>query len=261
MQERHRDHLLYFKEQSITTQRHVIPYIEDIIKIDENSIVLEIGCGQGGNLMPFLDKGCKCIGIDISKDKIESGREIFASYENKDNIELIDADIYTISEQEAPKADVIIMRDVIEHLPNQDYFMDFLKRFLKKDGIVFYAFPPWRMPFGGHQQVLPSRFLSKLPYYHILPKSVYRWILKVGKQPDSSIRGMMEVKDTGIAIRRFRKLLKKNNYEIVKTTDWFINPNYETKFNLKPRKLVFFNRIPFFRDFFTTCYYCVVKLK
>jgi 2-polyprenyl-3-methyl-5-hydroxy-6-metoxy-1,4-benzoquinol methylase len=261
MQERHKDHTLYFKEQSITTQKYVIPYIENVINIAKETVILEIGCGQGGNLAPFLDKGCKCIGIDISKDKIESGRVLFASHPNHENIELIEADIYTISEEEAPKVDVIMMRDVIEHLPNQDYFMDFIRRFLKKDGIIFYAFPPWRMPFGGHQQVLSSKLLSNLPYYHILPKSIYRWILKMGKQSDNSIKGMLEIKETGIAIGRFRRLLKKNNYEIIKTTDWFINPNYETKFNLKPRKLVFFNKIPFFRDFFTTCYYCMVKQK
>ena len=261
MQERHLDHSLYFKEQGITTSKHVIPYIESITKIDSESVILEIGCGEGGNLVPFLDRGCQCIGIDISEEKIKSGRELFASHQHSDKIELIYADIYSISEQDAPKADIIVMRDVIEHLPNQDYFMSFLKRFLKKDGLIFYAFPPWRMPFGGHQQVLPHKFLSKLPYYHILPKPIYRMILKMGKMPQDAIEGMLEIKSTGISIHRFRKLLKKNNYEILKVTDWFINPNYETKFNLKPRKLIFFNKIPFFRDFMTTCYYCIVKQK
>jgi len=261
MQKRHTDHSLYFKEQSTTTQKYVIPYIEDIVAIGTESVILEIGCGEGGNLMPFLDRGCTCIGIDISEGKIESGQKLFKSHKNSEKIELIYADIYSIPEQEAPKADIIIMRDVIEHLPNQDYFMSFIKRFLKPDGIIFYAFPPWRMPFGGHQQILLHNFLSKLPYYHILPKSIYRLILKMGKLSDEVIEGMMDIKKTGIAIHRFRTLLKKHNYEILKTTDWFINPNYETKFNLKPRKLVFFNKIPFFRDFMTTCYYCVVRQK
>ena len=261
MQKRHTDHSLYFKEQALTTEKHVIPYIEDIVSVGIESVILEIGCGEGGNLTPFLDRGCKCIGIDISEEKIKSGQKLFESHENNDKMELIYADIYSISEQDAPKADIILMRDVIEHLPNQDYFMSFIKRFLKPNGIIFYAFPPWRMPFGGHQQILPHKFLSKLPYYHILPKSLYRLILKTGGLSDNEIGGVMEVKETGIAIHRFRRLLKKNNYEILKATDWFINPNYETKFNLKPRKLVFFNWIPFFRDFMTTCYYCVVKQK
>ncbi|MDR0368861.1 MAG: class I SAM-dependent methyltransferase [Bacteroidales bacterium] len=261
MQKRHKNHSLYFEEQTITTQKYVIPYIEDMVATGEETVVLEIGCGQGGNLKPFLDRGLKCIGIDISKDKIASGRELFQSHPHYKNLELIEADIYTIPEHNTLKADVIIMRDVIEHLPNQDYFMGFIKRFLKKDGIVFYAFPPWRMPFGGHQQVLRHKFLSKLPYYHILPKAVYRMILKMGNLPESTVKSMLEIKETGISICRFRKLLKKNNYEILKATDWFINPNYEIKFNLKPRKLIFFNRIPFFRDFITTCYYCVVKPK
>jgi hypothetical protein len=116
------------------------------------------------------------------------------------------------------------------------------------------------MPFGGHQQVLRNKILSKLPFYHILPNPVFRWLLKLGKTDAESIKGMLGNKETGISIAKFRKIVKQNGYEFIKTTDWFINPNYEIKFNLKPRKLYIFNKIPYLRDFFTTSYYAVVKV-
>ena len=57
MQERHRNRKLYFDEQVQTTERYVIPYIEAVYPLHEGLRVLEIGCGEGGNLKPFLDRG------------------------------------------------------------------------------------------------------------------------------------------------------------------------------------------------------------
>ena len=259
MQKRHQDNNLYFEEQAVSTRKYVIPYIEDgREKVNETTSVLEIGCGQGGNLLPFLEKGCNCVGIDICEEKIVMGQNFFKNHQNGDKIELIYDNIYEIDPQKFKKFDIILLRDVIEHLPDHNQLMKLLKFFLKENGIVFFAFPPWRMPFGGHQQVLRNKILSKLPFYHILPNPVFRWLLKLGKTDEESIKGMLGNKQTGISIGKFRKIVKQNGYEFIKTTDWFINPNYEIKFNLKPRKLYILNKIPYFRDFFITSYYAVV---
>ena len=52
-----------------------------------------------------------------------------------------------------------------------------LKILLKDKGQIFFGFPPWYMPFGGHQQVAHKKWTSKLPYYHILPMPIYKAIL------------------------------------------------------------------------------------
>ena len=101
-----------------------------------------------------------------------------------------------------------------------------------------------------------SKFIFSV-FYSINP--IYKLILKIGKVPQQSINGLLEIKSTGISIARFEKILRVNNYKILRKTDWFINPNYEIKFSLKPRKLLILNKIPFIKDFFTTCCYCVVK--
>ncbi|HMP31544.1 MAG TPA: class I SAM-dependent methyltransferase, partial [Saprospiraceae bacterium] len=67
MHERHKNRDQYFKEQSITTKKYVLPYGNEFMKIDQNTRVLEIGCGKGGNLLPFLELGCSCVGIYISE--------------------------------------------------------------------------------------------------------------------------------------------------------------------------------------------------
>jgi len=261
MQKRHLDNYLYFEEQVVSTRKYVIPYIEQVRQIDANTTVLEVGCGQGGNLLPFFEKGCNCVGIDIDKPKLEMGRRYFDKLPSGDRMELIYDSIFEFTPSDGKKFDIIFLRDVIEHLPDKGRLMKLFQSLLKEDGSLFFAFPPWRMPFGGHQQVLNNKLLSKLPFFHILPTPVYRWILKLGKAEKGTIEEMISMKRTGISIAEFRKLVKQNGFEFVKATDWFINPNYEIKFKLKPRKLYFFNKIPYFRDFFTTAYYAVITRK
>jgi len=259
MHERHTDKKLYFKEQVYTTEKYVIPFIRQAADIHSGMKVLEIGCGEGGNLIPFLDLGCTVTGIDISHSKIENAFKFFQNHPNKHNATFIAKDIYLAENELNEQFDLIIMRDVIEHIHDQFRFMDFVKRFLKPDGNFFIAFPPWYNPFGGHQQVSTNKILSKLPYYHLLPNTIYKLILRMGGESREKIEGFLEIKETGISIERFKNILKTHHYMIILETQFFINPNYEIKFGLKPRKqLSLITAIPFFRNFLVTaCYYLI----
>lgn len=257
MQERHKNKLQYFNEQGLTSRRFVLPFLSNLTEFKSQTTVLEIGCGEAGNLKPFLDLGCHCTGIDISCGRIELAREFYSDHPNRRNITLICSDIYFVKPDR--KFDVIIMRDVIEHIPNQEKFMRFIKDFLHPNGLFFLAFPPWQNPFGGHQQICRGRLLSRLPWFHLLPRGLYTLFLKTMGENEGTINGLLEIKDTGISIERFERILRRENYKIHKRVFWFINPNYQTKFGLKPRKLVaVLSAVPLLRNFFTTAMYYVV---
>jgi SAM-dependent methyltransferase len=258
MQKRHQNKSQYFNEQGLTSQKFVVPFISDLVKLDNNTKVLEIGCAEAGNLKPFVDLGCKATGIDISCSRIELANEFYKDHKNRKNLTLICEDIYKVNPDE--KYDLIVMRDVIEHIPNQEKFMAFVKNFLKPEGKFFLAFPPWQNPFGGHQQVCKSKILSLLPWFHLFPRSIYKLILKSFGEREDTIEGLLEIKDTGISIERFERILQKENYKTNKRVFYFINPNYQTKFGLKPRKQVkLISSIPWIRNFFTTAMYYVVS--
>ena len=145
---------------------------------------------------------------------------------------------------------------MIEHIHDQAKLIGWMKNFLKSDGIVFFGFPPWYMPFGGHQQICHSK-ISRLPYIHLLPRSIYRWILKRKKE---SVDELMEIRDTGISIERFEKICKKEGYDIFYKRHYLLNPIYEWKFGWKAKKQIGLIRaIPFVRDFFTTCVYYIIQ--
>lgn len=258
MQERYTNRKLYFDEQSYTTEKYVLPYIEQYKSIDKNCKILEVGCGEGGNLKPFLDRGVQCMGIDLNKEQIANAKQFFQSHPNMNNMTLIEKDIYDFQDNEAT-FDIIMLRDVIEHIHNQEKFMNFILRFLNKDGVLFFAFPPWFMPFGGHQQVCQSK-LSKLPYFHLLPAKCYAQVLRWGHEDEKGIADLLEIKETGITIERFERICKVNDLTILNKTFYFINPNYEIKFRLKPRKtLPILRSLPYIRDFYTTAVYYLLK--
>lgn len=264
MQKRHQDRALYFKEQGFTTEKYVIPYLEEAgIVIDENTNVLEVGCGEGGNLVPFVQRNCKrVVGIDLSSSKIAKGLEFFKEIPDGTRVDLIDDNIYNIDVEKLGKFDLIVARDVVEHIHGQDEFMDFMKKCLKPSGVFFIAFPPWYNPFGGHQQVCKSKVLSCTPYFHILPRFMYKFILKLFGEKDNLVTTLLEIKDTGISIERFEKIIRKTSYKIEKRTHFFINPNYEIKFGLKPRVIWnLFTLIPFFRNFCITASYYLISFK
>ncbi|WP_203532657.1 hypothetical protein [Draconibacterium halophilum] len=157
---------------------------------------------------------------------------------------------------------MIFLRDVIEHIPDQEYFMEYFKCFFHKKSVVFFGFPPWQNPFGGHQQICNSRILSKMPYFHLLPVPLYKGVLKLFKEPASRIKELLEIKETGISIERFEAAFKNNGFEVLDKTHFLVNPNYEVKFKLKPRKqLQLIASTPWLRNYLTTCGYYLLSNK
>ncbi len=261
MQKRHLDRDRYFSEQVYTTEKYVIPFLQSVVPVHSGLSVFEIGCGEAGNLKPFLDLGCECLGVDLASAKIELGKEFLADHPNYSLLKLEADDIYNFTDFSV-KYDLIMMRDVIEHIHDQEKFIVFLQNFMHEKSIVFFAFPPWQNPFGGHQQICKSKFLSVLPFFHLLPKSLYKGVLKLFGESQATIDGLLEIKETGISTERFEKIVKKSGLEVLKETHYFINPNYEIKFGLKPRKVFnFITKLPVIRNFFITCGYYLVGYK
>jgi SAM-dependent methyltransferase len=252
MQNRHRNRQQYFDEQDFTTRKYVIPFIEMFRKLSGELNILEIGCGEGGNLKPFLDAGCFVTGIDLSENKINLARSFIGNHPLKNNLKLICDDIYHM-EPPIRKYDIVFMRDVIEHIHNQERFMAFVNPFMHEDSLFFLAFPPWQNPFGGHQQICTSRILGVFPWFHLLPARWYRKVLTLSGESSATVDNLLEVKETGISIERFERIFHSAAYRLLSKKLFLINPNYEVKFGIKPiRQSGLIARIPWIRNFLTT---------
>jgi len=255
MHEFHTDSDRYFLMQKMVCEEDILPFIEKYNSIGRETRVLEIGCGTAGVLCAFLERGCRGFGVDMDNYSLNYAREKSAEYIASEQLTLIERDIYSVDfkKEFQIKFDIIILKDVIEHIPDQEKLLKRIQSFLAPSGIIFIGFPPWQMPFGGHQQICRNKFLSHLPYFHLLPMPIYRGILKIFKEGSEHL---CDLKKTGISIERLENFAKKAGYKIIDREYYFINPIYKFKFKLKARKQASLLRsIPFVRNFYTTCAY------
>lgn len=258
MFEFHADRDRYYNIQAENCKKYVIPFIEKYKPIIAGLRVLEIGCGEAGVLQPFLQMGCFCVGVELQVDRMDLAKKNLSEYIDNDKLKLIGKDIYLVdSEKElGGKFDIIILKDVIEHIHNQPKLITEMKRFLNPKGCIFFGFPPWQMPFGGHQQMNSNKWLSKLPYYHLLPRSLYKYILTKWHGP---VDALLEIRDTRISIEKFERIAKETGYSILNKQHYLFNPIYEYKFNIKAKpQFGLISKLPFVRNYLTTCVYYLI---
>jgi SAM-dependent methyltransferase len=257
----HNDRTLYYQQQQQNTKEYVIPFIERSFPLKPGMQVLEVGCGEGGVLKPFVEMGCVGTGVDphkyrvdlakeFMKDEIDAGR---ASFEARS---IYDDDCRT---RFRGKFNLIVLKDTLEHIPGQEELIPVLGDMLAPGGVIFIAFPPWCMPFGGHQQMCSKKWLSLIPYFHLLPLPVYKAILTLGNEDPTIIAELENIYSTRISLQRFEKILRSAGLTPVARILYLINPNYKIKFNLKPREqFALIGAIPYVRDFLTTTAFYLV---
>lgn len=257
MQERHTDYARYFSESRESCEKYYLPYLKEYtsLTLGYNTRVLEVGCGLGGNLVPFARKGCDVSGVDVDSRSIDKAKTMFCRCGLNGTFACCDFHDY--------KADrafqLIMLHDAIEHIKGKRCLMKRLRDFLADDGVLYIAFPAWCMPFGGHQQVARTRFVSRCPFIHLLPKGLFVWVLRRLGEPEAVIQDFLSIRQTRMSIQAFEKLCSDMDLEIIHRKLYLINPHYEIKFGLKPRTLWgAISAIPYIRDFFSTsCHYLV----
>jgi len=256
---RYTDRKRYFLELAQTSGDYYVDYVRKFIPVGAGSRILEIGCGEGGNLLPFAELGCEVVGIDLSKNKIDNAVRFFGG--RGAGGKFFCADFLKECPVDGRQFDLVLVHDVIEHIEpeSKEEFFSKVKACLNPHGVAFFGFPAWQMPFGGHQQICRSR-MCRLPFIHLLPKGIYKAYLKAFKENPFQIDELLDIKRSKMTVEIFESLSRKCGYEILDRTLWLISPHYKVKFNLRPARLwSVAGRIPYFRNFLSTSCFYIVK--
>lgn len=109
--------------------------------INENDKILDISCGCGyGSWFMAETTGCRqVVGVDISDEALDFAQQYYSSNKiayKKGNIEKNEYDL-DIEEQ----FNVIVSFETIEHLKNDDVFLQHLHTFLDDDGVLIVSSP------------------------------------------------------------------------------------------------------------------------
>jgi SAM-dependent methyltransferase len=258
----HLDTELYFDQQRKNALASILPFVEPHVDLAPGTRVLEIGCGAGGVLKAFAERGARVTGVDLHAPSIEYAVERFTAEAAGDDWRFETRDIYDVDAAglDGP-FELIVMKDTIEHIHDQRRLLARLDEFLAPGGRVFFAFPPWQMPFGGHQQICEHRALMRLPYIHLLPRRAYAALLRRCGESDETIAALLEIKETGISIERFERIAGETGHRIADRRLYLINPMYQYRYGLAAREQVApLAAMPVLRDFLTTsAYYLLAR--
>ena len=234
--------------------------VEEVINISKKinaKKILDLCTGSGAiaiSLARYIENS-EITAVDISKKALEIARTNAKNNDVENQITFVESDLFKNLKED--KYDVILLHDVIEHVPTKELFLVHLRKFLKTKGVLFVGFPAWQMPFGGHQQICRSKLCSHLPFIHLLSNPLYKLLLKTCNEEKGTINELMSIKDCRTSIELFERLIHQCGFSVTDQKLWFNNPHYKQKFHLTPRLLPHWVwRVKYIRNFFTTsCWY------
>ena len=166
---------------------------------------------------------CKVIGIDISKKMLDIGRQKIKKNKLDHCIFLKTGDA-EILDYEDNFFDFVVSTDTFEHVQNLKITMDECYRVLKPGGSLLAVFPQFLQPFESH-----LNFVTNLPCIHWffnsdkVSKNYYEILKERGDSAKWYNGEKFNLEEweklptlNGTSIRKFEKILEKNNWSNVK---------------------------------------------
>lgn len=122
----------YFFEQQYVRGKRMVDLIQQHQKITSETFVVEIGCGAGGILKSFKDKGAQVFGNDLGEKYIQYGKETH-------NLNLQSGTIHDLDLDQ--KANVIVYSHVMEHILDPVKELEKVKEILDPNGLLYIEVP------------------------------------------------------------------------------------------------------------------------
>jgi SAM-dependent methyltransferase len=230
----------YWKYEYDVVSKYLIPLIESWGIKPASIKVLDVGCGDGGGIAALHDSGMICKGFDAEPRRIElaglmmNGRSVTLS-------------VGDINRNPIPffgeKFDLVVLHDVFEHLEHKQAVLQTLKSYLGPKGKLLLTFPPYYSAYGGHQQLLRSRF-ARLPFVHLLPFMVSSVYPSLKNEDQGFVAEIQKLATMKMGIKKFEKLLTEASLSIEAKESYLISPNH-IRFGFKPKASNFIARTPF----------------
>ncbi len=234
----------YFNYQKTLANRYYIPLLGQLDISIEGKKILDVGCGDGGFISAFSELNSISTGLEIKDFNWEKDTNVnYIIGDIINNPDLINNQVF----------DIIILRDVIEHINKKNKF-DFLmtiRKLLNDDGIILITFPPYLSPFGLHQQVFCKSILKYMPFLSLLPWIILKKLLLLFGEDEKSINELNEIHESGMRINSFLKLIDKVKLRIYYKKYFFIRPSHQLRYGLKVIKS-YLGGIPILREILTT---------
>lgn len=200
--------LSYFDYELAVGREILVPWLKKQMLL-EGLHIGDFGCHQGGILQALRETGgvSSGRGYDLNEAAIKNSPFLG---DMDFSLQIGDVTLLDATDQ---RFNLIMIRDVLEHIPNYETVVDTAYRCLQPGGHLFISFPPYYSPFGGHQQ-LSSNVARIVPYLHYLPE----WLLfKLVKITDTSYMSAACAREDMESVRHTRLTLTKAEHAFKRT--------------------------------------------
>ncbi|MBN1425748.1 class I SAM-dependent methyltransferase [Candidatus Fermentibacteria bacterium] len=250
----------YRRYQKELATQYLIPLLTRWGLDLHNGRVLEVGCGDGGCGAAFAAAGCRVTMIDIDRRLVEVARR------HNEN-EGIDARVVVgdVTEEDADvfrdgPFDLVMFRDVIEHLDKPARALGMVRHALSGQGLVFVIFPPYYSPFGAHQQILPRKRVlwvpyNRLPYLQLLPDAAFHRLTGGSTLAHEEVRRLRQIR---LTIHAFHRCIRDAGFVVAREKMYLSRPSFALRYGAPVLGAPVIGRIPLVRELAITAAYCLL---
>jgi len=247
---RTRGHLLpglsYFEYQRVVCRDVVIPWLQKRVRL-EGLRVGDFGAHHGGMVDALRESGLVggAVGVELSEEVVASSPLV-----QDERFRLEVADVLQLG-ADRPDFDLVLLHDVLEHIPDYHPALEAIRSALASGGRVFISFPPYYSAFGGHQQYArgPARWA---PFIHLLPARLFFRLARTGEQEYMTAEGayedMVSVRRTRLTLGDAERAFTSAGFEIAARELFLVRPEYTVRYGLKARPAGALGRLPGVRE-------------
>ncbi len=148
------------------------PYLDVSARHDTEPRYLDVGCGYGGFLRAFAEKGFKVTGLELNHELAEFSRSNVCDLSDAS---VVEGDLLSPAIESLGSFDCLTCNDVIEHVADAALAIDRLAALLNQEGVLFMEIPNKDaidfVSSDGHFQIFAINCLPRqeaATYYHEL---------------------------------------------------------------------------------------------
>ena len=244
----------YRRYQATLAAQYLIPALRRWSVDPAGKRVLEVGCGDGGCGAELQRAGAQVTALDIEPRLVQIC-EVLNRREGLDIRTFVgDIEDPNCPGLQAGPFDLVLLRDVVEHLENLDGALRILLTHLAPGGAVYVEFPPYYSPFGAHQQILPRRKIgpvpfNKLPYLQLLPDA---WFRRITAGSTSAHREVARLRGIRLTLGKFHRQMQHAGLQVRARHLYLSRPSFKLRYGIPVVGAAVWGEIPLLNELVVT---------
>jgi SAM-dependent methyltransferase len=253
----------YRRYQAELASRYLIPTLQSWGVGLAGKRLLEAGSGNGGCAAEFHRSGCRVTAVEIDERLASKAKALDAA--EGVGVETFAGDVCKpdCAGLDRGPFDIILLRDVVEHLDDLVGALANLRRNLREAGVIFIVFPPYYSAYGAHQQILPRKRtglipFNKLPFIHLLPDG---WFSAITRGDSPGHKEVARLRGIRLTLRGFSRSVDAAGLAVRNRKYYLVRPTHKLRYGLPVVGASVLGRIPVLNELLVTACYCLLEMK